>query len=60
MGKNRDLYFEKNIRNAPTVEKYIENLALSPYKTHRRMSLALLPVYEKLKDGLSKEEERFE
>lgn len=33
---NRQLYFDKYIRNTKTPEEYIEALKKSPYRTHNR------------------------
>jgi len=48
MGRNRDIYFAKYCQNAPTVEKYMEGLMKSPFRTHQRMAQALLPELKKL------------
>ena len=45
---NRNIYFEKYIRNAPNAEKYMTALFLSPYRTHKRMAYALGPEFERL------------
>ena len=44
MGKNtgnRDIYFDKHIRNQPTAELYLEALEKSPYRSHRRYAVGL-------------------
>jgi len=51
---NRDLYFEKHIRNTKTPEAYLQALVKSPYKTHRRMAIALQSQYEELKKAHDK------
>ena len=54
---NRNLYFNKCIKNTETVEDYLLALAMSPFKTHRRMAEALLPEYERMK-AITKADER--
>lgn len=51
----RSAYFNKNIKNQPTSGLYLEALAASPYRTHRRMAVALMPILtslEKERDAL--------
>jgi hypothetical protein len=38
---NKELYFRKEIQNKPTAQSYLEALNNSPYKTHKRMAVAL-------------------
>jgi hypothetical protein len=52
----RERFFEKNIRPQPTAELYIKALSNSPYRTHRRMALALNPMLE---DMVKQAEEEF-
>jgi hypothetical protein len=40
-GNNRDMYFDKHIRNTKTANAYLMALKSSPYRTHRRMGFAL-------------------
>lgn len=49
MSGNRQLYFDKNIRNTKTPEEYLKALAGSPYRTHRRMAVALQEQFKQLK-----------
>lgn len=44
----RSLYFEKKIKPQPTPQEYLVALATSPYKTHRRMAVALQPILDNL------------
>lgn len=50
MGKSiqRARYFEKHVRYSETPQDYIFGLEQSPYKTHRRMAVALTPMMENL------------
>lgn len=48
MSKNRDLYFNKYCRFAQDVPTYIAGLRNSPYKTHQRMAVALIPELKRL------------
>jgi hemerythrin len=50
MGRSvqRELYFRKHIQVAPTPEDYMQALAISPYKTHKRMFKALLPEFKRM------------
>lgn len=45
MGNNRDLYFDKHIKNTPDADSYLKALAASPYKTHRRIAKQLHHQY---------------
>lgn len=51
MGKSnqRQVFFEKHIRNEPTADGYVNALKNSPYRTHQRMALVLNPMLESLK-----------
>jgi hypothetical protein len=60
MGRGRDLYFTKHIQNAPTVETYLSALLNSPYRTHRRMGIALGPELERLVEEKKKADESAE
>lgn len=44
--QNRQLHFDKNIRNQPTAEKYINALYASPYRMHKRMARLLHEKYK--------------
>ena len=50
MGRSqaRSVYFEQYIRPAPTVTDYMLALTKSPYKTHNRMAVLLMPELDKL------------
>jgi hypothetical protein len=50
MGKaiGRNLYFEKHIRPATTLEDYILALKNSPYRMHKRMAFAMTEEYLKM------------
>lgn len=50
-GRNRDMYFDKHIRNTSTAESYMDALKNSPYRTHKRMALALKGQYQALLKG---------
>jgi len=60
MGKSnqRTYYFEKYIKNQPTAQAYLNALRSSPYKTHQRMAVALLPQLEALVKQHSQGENR--
>jgi hypothetical protein len=57
MSKSRDLYFAKHIQPVPTVDAYMKALLSSPYRTHRRMGIALGPELNKLIEEKNKKEE---
>lgn len=42
----RDLYFNKYIKNQPTPASYLKALLTSPYRTHQRMGQLLQRQYE--------------
>lgn len=44
----RDIYFEKHIRPAENASQYLQALLNSPYRTHRRMGIALQETYKDL------------
>jgi hypothetical protein len=50
LGKSlqRNRYFDTIIKPQPTPQAYLTALAESPYRTHRRMAVALLPVFKDL------------
>jgi hypothetical protein len=50
MSANRTLHFDKHIRNQPTPEAYLRALADSPYRTHKRMAVALQEHYQQLNE----------
>jgi len=52
---NRNLYFEREIRMQPTPDLYMKALHDSPYRTHRRMAVALYGMYK----GISEEVDKF-
>ena len=58
MGRSlaREQYFNHYCKPAPTASEYIKALRESPYKTHRRMAVLLMPELEKM-TNLSKEME---
>lgn len=50
LGKSitRDIYFQKYIQPAKDASEFLVRLSNSPYRTHRRMAMALLPKYKEL------------
>lgn len=56
MSANRQLYFDKHIRRSKTPEQYLTALANSPYRTHRRMALALQEQYNQLNEMRKQDE----
>ena len=57
VSKNREIYFEKYCRPAKTPEQYIMALHNSPYRTHKRMAILLIPELDKLIEGRAKQVE---
>lgn len=55
MSHNRQLHFDKHIRNQPTAGKYVDALLNSPYRTHRRMGRLLA---DKLKAMVKEEQDK--
>jgi len=48
------LYFERVIRDQPTADLYMKALYDSPYKTHKRMAVALYGMYRGITDEMDK------
>ena len=55
--KKRDEWFATKIQTAPTWQEYLIALQKSPYKTHKRMAEALMPV---LKDLINEQQQLVE
>jgi hypothetical protein len=55
---NRNVYFKKMIEPQPTPASYLKALEDSPYRTHRRMAVALKPLAEQLTKDLEEQQKK--